>query len=157
MHSSIAEYVPAAILFSPEDLQHFTKWQKEHGVGSLPGVVRNATEYCEFLAYRRTDEDNKKLKRGNTRTRNRNPVTMCGHGLHPSDIITGGYCPVCEVEMCLQFLDALDKVFQRCGGPWQQAHVRNEFALVRQCWHLARYQLVELVELLECSQKYEEA
>jgi len=150
MHSSIAEYVPAAILFSPEDLQHFTKWQKEHGVGSLPGIVRNATEYCEFLAYRRTDEDNKKLKRGNTRTRNRNPATMCGHGLHPSDIITGEYCPVCEVEMCLEFLDALAQVFQRCGGPWQQARVRNEFVLVRQCWHLARYQLVELVELLEC-------
>ncbi|KAI4930449.1 hypothetical protein J4E85_005076 [Alternaria conjuncta] len=157
MPSSLAEYVPAAILFSPEDVQHFTKWQEEHGVGSLPGIVRNATEYCEFLAYRRTDKDNKKLKRGNTRTRNRNPANMCGHELHPSDIITGGYCPVCEVEMCLQFLDALGKVFQRCGGPWQQARVRNEFALVRQCWHLARYQLVELVELLEYSQKYEEA
>jgi len=157
MPSSIAEYVPAAILFSPEDVQHFTKWQKEHGVGSLPGIVRSATEYCEFLAYRRTDEDNKKLKRGNIRTRNRNTATMCGHGLHPSDIITSGYCPVCEVEMCLEFLDVLAQVFQKCGGPWQQARIRNEFALVRQCWHLARYQLVELVELLECSQKYEEA
>ncbi|KAI4639896.1 uncharacterized protein J4E78_010798 [Alternaria triticimaculans] len=157
MPSSIAEYVPAAILFSPEDVQHFTKWQEEHGVGSLPGIVRNATEYCEFLAHRRTNEESIKLKRGKVRSRNRNPATMCGHGLHPSDIITGGYCPVCEVEMCLEFLDAIAQVFQKCGGPWQQARVRNEFALVRQCWHLARYHLVELVELLECSEKYEEA
>ena len=157
MSSSIAEYVPAANLFSPEDVQHFTEWQEKHGVGSLPGIVRNATEYCEFLAHRRIDEENIEPKRGNTRTRNRNPATMCGHSLHPSDIITGGYCPVCEVEMCLEFLDALAQVFQKCGGPWQQARVRNEFVLVRQCWHLARYQLVELVELLECSEKYEEA
>ncbi|KAI4913195.1 uncharacterized protein J4E92_009818 [Alternaria infectoria] len=90
MPSSIAEYVPAAILFSPEDVQHFTKWQEEHCVGSLPGIVRNATEYCEFLAHRRTNEESIKLKRGKVRSRNRNPATMCGHGLHPSDIITGG-------------------------------------------------------------------
>lgn len=126
-------------------------------MGSLPGIVRNATEYCEFLAHRRSIEENKKLKRGNIRARERHPANMCEHGLHPSDIITSGYCPVCEVEMCLIFLDALAQIFQKSGGPWQQARICNEYVLVRQCWHMARYQLVKLVEILECSQKYEEA
>jgi hypothetical protein len=157
MAPSLAEYIPAAILLSPGDVQHFAKWQEEHGVGALPGIIQNSTEYCEFLEYRRDDEESIELSRSGTRTRHRNPANRCGHGLHPSDIITGGYCPVCEVEMCLKFLDALAQVFQKSGGPWQQAHVRNEYFLVRQCWHLARYQLVELVEILECSQKYEEA
>jgi hypothetical protein len=58
--------------------------------------------------------------------------------------------------MCLTLLEALGEVFQRCGGPWPHAKIIKESLQVRQCWHLARFQLAEVVESLEIGKMYGE-
>jgi hypothetical protein len=131
MPSSITRYIPAALLFSQKDVQHFIEWQKETHPSYLPGQVQDSIEYCEFLNDQRGNVAIAKLERSKALAQNKNPAKKCGHGLHPSDIIMTSYSPVCEVEMCLTFLEALAKIFQKCGGPWPQDMIKREYLLVR--------------------------
>ena len=125
--------IPAALVFSPEDLKFFIEWQKEHHTHNILGEIFKAKDYCEFLKYQRTDTAIADFERDKAWKKNRNPATKCGHALHPSDTVADGYCPVCEVDMCLIFLDAIAKVLQQCGGPWQQARTLRKYALVGRC------------------------
>jgi hypothetical protein len=102
---SIAQYIPAVLLFSQKDVQHFVEWRKEHRPNHLPGQIQDFIEYCEFLEYQRGNVAIAKFERSRARARRKNSAIKCGHGLHLSDIILTGYCPVCEVDMCLTFLD----------------------------------------------------
>jgi hypothetical protein len=131
--SSIARYIPAALLFSQKDIQYFIEWEKETRPTYLPGQVQDSIEYCEFLKDQRGNVAIEKLERSKALAQNKSPAKKCGYSLHPCDIIMSGYCPVCQVEMCLTFLKALAKVFQKCGGPWPQDKIKREYLLVRQC------------------------
>ncbi|KAG9191567.1 hypothetical protein G6011_10301 [Alternaria panax] len=97
MTSSIAQNVPAAMLFSPEDVRQFARWQKEHCLSFLPGFVGDYMGYHKFLDYQGGNEQVMNVERDKERSLHRNPAVRCGHELHPSDIAAAGYCPVCEV------------------------------------------------------------
>jgi hypothetical protein len=157
MVSSSTDSISAILVFSPEDIQLFLKWQGECGVDCLAGLIQNSHEYCEFIEHLRDNIATTNLERTISYAHNRNPAVKCGHELHPSDIVAAGYCPVCEVDMCLRFLNMLAKLFQKHGGPWPQEKIQKGYLELRQGWHMVRFQLAELVDTLECSKKYEEA
>lgn len=104
------------------------------------GKIVKARDYCEFLRYQQNNTAITGFERDKA-WKNRNPAIKCGYALRPSDTVTDGYCPECEVNMCLIFLDAIIKVFQQCAGPRQQRRMLYDYPLVRRCWHSARRQL----------------
>ncbi|KAF2133480.1 hypothetical protein P153DRAFT_308370, partial [Dothidotthia symphoricarpi CBS 119687] len=87
-------------------------------------------------------------------------AAQCGHTLHPSDAMIGGYCPVCDVRICLEFLDVIAKAFQKEGGPWP-ARLGDRrpvsYFTLRQGWHMARLQLEITVTKLEAAVDHETA
>jgi len=131
-------------------------WQKEHCKDFQSGSIQNSKEYYEFLSYQRGNAAIAEFEPDEIRIRDQNPAIACGHKLHPLDIIAGGYCPIREVDICLEFLSAIRRVIQRCGGPWRQACRLKEYRLVPRCWHMARSELTRIASLLEIATNYEE-
>jgi hypothetical protein len=85
-------------------------------------------------------------------------AAACGHELHLADSRTLGYCPVCEVEMSLEFLDAIAKAWGDAGGPRHNLDLnKNRNHPLGSAWHLAWLQHEQLLSPVEAVIEHEAA
>ncbi|KAF1999655.1 hypothetical protein P154DRAFT_576833 [Amniculicola lignicola CBS 123094] len=93
-------------------------------------------------------------------------ASQCKHPLHPVDLTRWGcmsYCPVCKVQMCAEFLEAILQAWVQSGafrgfdpaGPAPASESAPEEAMwepYRKCWHIVRTDLANYEQDLEdCS------
>ncbi|KAF2787961.1 hypothetical protein K505DRAFT_189379, partial [Melanomma pulvis-pyrius CBS 109.77] len=71
-------------------------------------------------------------------------AAWCKHPVHPSDGLCEGYCPVCEIRICLKYLDA---VADMCS--------KTLSLDMRQAWRAARLHLQDAVNFHENEAKEE--
>jgi hypothetical protein len=87
-----------------------------------------------------------------------NEATHCGHKLHPTASAQAGYCPVCKVKACLDFLDRIRGKWLKVGGPFKCTKalpaVYQEF---QQAWRRARLELQTLISSYEAAARMEDA
>jgi hypothetical protein len=108
---SVARYIPSHLLFTPQDALLFYEWQREYNPSGLSGVVRSALDYYRFM-HRNEPMPCQTLRLVP-------PVALgCGHEVHPSEARIAGYCPMCEVKISLEFMDAIAAAIVDAGGPW---------------------------------------
>lgn len=152
---SVAPFVPADLILDPKHVPLFHEWQGSQVQSDQKGMIRNAEEYFRFLQHLKV-EDGPTSQPISVTLPDTLRAVRCGHELHPSIHHAVHYCPVCEVRMSLTFLDAIAEALQNAGGPWHKpGSTKPEKPILRECWHMARLDLQELVESLEVSAELE--
>lgn len=76
----------------------------------------------------------------------------CGHKLHASAPFEE-FCPVCQVDHCVAFLNAIAEAWEKSGGPFRDDYESKSatfgYVNLRLAWRAARLELCKLVAKLE--------
>jgi hypothetical protein len=155
--------VPARYLW-PDGYANFYAWQKKQprtlNFSPKKYSVSSAEEYYRFVS------------RPTFSTFSINGITSlffgasqsehpeCGHKLHPSAAIEA-FCPVCQIEHCVAFLEAIRVEWEKVGGPfWKDTEPKSKpaaYGPLKCGWRAARLELWDLVIRLEKQAVLEES
>ncbi|KAF2865917.1 hypothetical protein BDV95DRAFT_242251 [Massariosphaeria phaeospora] len=144
----------AAYILSSSDCLRYFKWQKRwRPENSEPGYFSSALEYHEFFRYPNGPDLNHADTQYAHSFGQPKTAVLCGHILHPLDDKVGINCPVCEVQMCLNFLGAIMEAWKKVGGPLASStgSVSSVGYSLRQAWHMARLELLTIMGTHELS------
>lgn len=160
---------PAALVLNSDDRRAFLIYLDSNGRGESKKFIRNALDFQLFREYRletETDTDNLDNQDASVMGPAYTIATKCNHPLHPATAKVCDYCPVCEVSMCLNFLDIIQKAWGQRGGPWKlvswnpktEADSRAKVAYIalKQSWRRAKLELLRVIAVLRSKRKKEQ-
>ncbi|KAF2244162.1 hypothetical protein BU26DRAFT_569161 [Trematosphaeria pertusa] len=162
--------ISAALFLTPSDYDLYLQWQEAEGTSEEHlGYVSYAVEYHDFTIWRATgwpclqehSTARSKYVQGKQRVASR-----CLHTLHLASFIETEWCPVCEVNICLEFLEALVQAYEKVGRQMRESKLENEYEqlvrkhkAIRMGWRMARLELIEVVryheELATCEMEWD--
>lgn len=143
-----------------QDYETFITWQQAQPGNRSPhkGFFSSAEEFYRFS---RRDISAQPLlfdlptlsslfKQQSLKEKEKKPE--CGHVMH-AHLIPDNYCPVCQVDHCLEFLYKIKRAWVSQGGPIvgdvEQIAITLGYVRLKNAWHGARLELLQLVEKLE--------
>lgn len=152
-----AAKAPARLLLSQEELSLYQEWQSKTWKGRRGRKecsFSNAYEYRKFYIFyansiRNEDEASEEKHEPSSST-----CQECFHYIpsryHFRSTQIDVYCPVCNIEVHLDFLFAIGKALIAHGGPYQDLDFPSvEYQRLHQAWHSARAKLANLVNRYE--------
>ncbi|KAF2244161.1 hypothetical protein BU26DRAFT_580099 [Trematosphaeria pertusa] len=157
------ESISAAAIFPPDELKMYLQWQEEQGFEATEGGnISFAIQYHDFITWYNTQLAGPTEHPPVTETVPENfdyeTASLCKHALHPAnDDWDNEWCPVCGVSICLEFLKAIAQAWDRLDERYYSLMTTNEEMKqdwdwkmdVRSGWHMARVELIEVVEHYE--------
>ncbi|KAF9740343.1 hypothetical protein PMIN02_008041 [Paraphaeosphaeria minitans] len=136
----------------------FIAWQKKQSVKVSPVKkhVSGAEEYHWYIKRNRATSTEpfsiSSLAAFFMRTMLEPKQPECGHKLHPSAPVET-FCPICQVDHCISFLDAISEAWESAGGPFRDNYEPKSYSYgyinLRLAWRAARFELINLVAKLE--------
>jgi hypothetical protein len=146
----------SANILLPHDFSLYVKWQKIYVLDPDIGQVRDALEYRRFIQYRGALLSDNQLPL--SLDPDPNIASECKHKVHPVDTIRDNLCPICEVSAHLDFMRAIAQAWQKAGGPGLRPGtkiMKRSYKTLRDSWHRARLQFLELLDMLGILAVYE--
>ncbi|OAG07969.1 uncharacterized protein CC84DRAFT_1239055 [Paraphaeosphaeria sporulosa] len=136
----------------------FIVWQKKQSVkvSPLKKYISGAEEYHRYMSRNRATSTGSfsisSLIAFFLRATLEPKQPECGHELHPSAAVET-FCPVCQVDHCIAFLDAISEAWEAAGGPfrgdYEPKSYSHRYINLRRGWRVARLELINLVAKLE--------
>jgi hypothetical protein len=152
MSSRPRKTIDVSLLLSYEEIDRYCDWQDCKSDPDNSGTFTSAVEYHEFMnrisdrksPWTVTESDAiVSLLAGE--------ATHCGHKIHPETAAAPGYCPVCRMWFCIEFLGAI----QLKWGESQEQGMAAEVAGLRSAWRTARLEMQTLVDCYEAEAEVE--
>ncbi|KAF2444729.1 hypothetical protein P171DRAFT_513816 [Karstenula rhodostoma CBS 690.94] len=147
--------IHAGFLWSDSDCAGFNAWQKKQTVKVSPvkKYISNAEEYHRYVS---RPESKRSFSISSLTGYFLRPAEAkqpeCSHKLHP-DAPVEAFCPVCQVDHCIAFLDAITQAWENLGGPFREDYeprsTPHGYTNLKLAWRAARLELWNLVANLE--------
>ncbi|KAF2019518.1 hypothetical protein BU24DRAFT_406183 [Aaosphaeria arxii CBS 175.79] len=163
---------PADLVLSKEECSHYHTYQRQCREPQELRVINYAKDYRAFQDYYSNKVNSRRalsrfagfVEMGIFANKK---AAKCKHPLHPVATKVDDYCPVCQVRMCLDFLDLIQQAWSWLGGPYQpvcwipknakEQRDRTSYDRLGSAWRKAKLELLGTVDQLRDKMVTEQA